>query len=146
MNYFKRQFNLWYFMRKVVRIFDDPQLANNYLSRNQLYRKVVWDYFAKNNPLENKENKSAFPWGTNEFIKSQKNGHNLESMENNLDFLQKEYDSYFEELLGRGIIKANDDIPPQYFLNRNSPMVYWELGILNLTKIIWEFISIFKGK
>lgn len=147
MNYLKRQYNIWYFTRMLLRIYENFHLANNYISRNQLYKKIVRDYFSKNSPLNNKENIAAFPWATKNFKDSIKNGHTLESMENNLEFLKKEFDSYFEELLERKIIKADDDISsPQYFLNRTSPMVYWELGILNFTKFLWNFLNLFKGK
>lgn len=147
MNYLKRQYSLWHFVSRLKQIYDDPNLANNYISRNQLYKKIVRGFFSRKNPLEDKENKLIFNWGTKEFKDSLKNGHNLESMENNLEFLKKEFDNFFEELLEKEVIKADDDpYSPQYFLNRTSPIVYWELGILNFTKIIWQLISILKGK
>lgn len=146
MNYLKRQYGLWHFVRRVREIYDDSDLANNYLSKNQIYKKIVRNYFVKQNPLEDKENQATFPWGTKEFKNSIKNGHSLESMESNLEFLKKEFDSYFEELLERKIIKENNDIPPQYFLNRNSHMVYWEIAALDIGKFFWEIVSVFKGK
>ena len=146
MNYLRRQYSLWYFARRIREIYDDPNLANNYLSKNQIYKKIVRDYFVRQNPLGDKENQATFPWGTKEFKNSEKNGHNLESMEGNLDFLQKEFDSYFEELLERSILKERQDSPLQYFLSRTSPVVYYEIAILNLGKFIWSITNMFKGK
>lgn len=140
MQFLKRQYHLQNFIIKLKRIFDNPEIANNYVSRNWLYRRVVWDYFGKINPLEDKENIATFPWATSNFKKAAKNGHNLESMENNLDFLKKEYDSYFEELLDKGVIKENKDTPPQYFLNRNSPRVYWEIVVLDFFRVLLKLV------
>lgn len=138
MQYIKRQYSLQIFIAKIKKIFEDNDIATNYLSRQALYRKIKVDYFGKIDPLNDKKNNSAFPTATKNFKIAQNKGHNLESMENNLDFLDKEYDSYIDELIDSGVLREKRNAPQEYYLNRLSPRVYWEIFIISIMKWFLE--------
>lgn len=143
MDYFIRQARIIYFFRILKKVTTSSNFADIFFSENSLYKLMRGNYFAqKGDPLKNKENLFVFPSGSQQFKTSKKHGRNLESMEKNLDFLRKEFNSYFKELLAGSHIKENSDFPPQYFLNTKSYMYYWEIGIFNMFKFVLNVIKI----
>ncbi|HDY73016.1 MAG TPA: hypothetical protein ENH86_00380 [Candidatus Jorgensenbacteria bacterium] len=143
MDYLKRQFKLWKFVQILKEILNDLTLATYKLQRRSFYTRIKDYYFSRENPLEDKENKMTFPVATKQFKDAIPNGHNLDSMKRNLDFLQREFGDYFDQLVQEGVLVSDNDYPPSYSLNHNSPKVYWVLGVMSTAALIWGIVKIF---
>lgn len=141
MEYISRQYRLWNFVRLLKFILSDPNLATHKLQKQAFYKKVTEYYFSGEKPLDDKKNILIFPVATEQFKKAEQKGHNLDTMKNNLEFLTREFNDYFDELIERQIIKSDGDNPESYSLNRTSFMVYWEIGLFAILKFIYKIIT-----
>ncbi len=147
MNYLHRQYKLRKFVQLLKYILSDKNLATDRMPKNTFLEKVKEVYFLKNEPLQNKENKLLFPRATNQFIESINNGHNIDSMRQNLnDFLDSEFGDYFNDLEDKKVLIPNGDNPPSYRLNHNSAWVYWIIGVGIILSFLWKFFEMFISK
>lgn len=146
MDYLQKQFRLWKFVQILKRILNDPSLATYKLQRKSFYTRVRDGYFTKETPLEDKENNATFPVATRQFRDAAPNGHNLDSMRRNLDFLRREFGDYFDQLVQEKVLIADNDYPPSYSLNHNSAKVYWIIGAMASASFLWGIVKIIKGE
>jgi len=144
MDYLERQYRLWHFVQLLKQILKDPNLATHKLQKQAFYKKITEYYFSKANPLADKKNKLMFPVATKQFKEAEQKGHNFDTMRKNLDFLKREFEDYFEELIKREIVNSDGDNPESYSLNRTSFMVYWEIVVLASLRFLWKIISFLK--
>lgn len=145
MDYFKRQYRLWRFVQAIKLLFSNPNLATHELQKVALYGGIKNQFFSKTDPLNDGENRAIFPVAVAQFKEALTNGHRIESMKRDLDFLQREFDSYFEELVQDRVLLANKSYPPSYRLNHKSSRVYWALGLMAATAFIWKVFLTIKG-
>ena len=142
MRYIKRKIGLHLFTSKIEKLLRSSGWSSNYFSKDSLHKKFIRDHFSPENPLNDHWNKIIFPEATEEFQKVLKEGkHTLESAESNLDFLRKEFDSYFEELLEISTIKTNQDRPLEYFMSHTSSMTHWEIGVIKFLSFLWRLFE-----
>jgi len=143
MDYLQRQFRLFKFTQLIKKILSNPKLTTYKMQRKSLYQKIVNYYFSKDNPLENKENKILFPIATKQFEDAIKSGRNLDSIKHNLDFLQREFGDYFDQLVQEKVLMPDNDYPPSYSLNHNSSRVYWIIIVMGFATLLWYIVKIF---
>ena len=143
MDYLQRQFRLRKFVQILKKILSDSGLATHKLQRRTFYTRVKDYYFSKENPLNDKGNKIIFPIATQQFKGAIPNGHNFDSMKQNLDFLQREFGDYFDQLVQESVIIPDSDYPSSFSLNHNSPKVYWVLGVMSAAALVWGIVKIF---
>ncbi len=147
MTYFKRQYKLRKFIQLIKEILSYNDLATDRVQKNSFFERVKNIYFSKDDPLNDKNNLAVFPKATKNFNDSLANGHNIDSMKNNLgDFLKSEFDDYFDDLVDKKVLIPNTDNPPAYRLNHNSAMVYWIIGVGIILSFLWELFEIFFSK
>lgn len=146
MDYILRQFRLHKFVQMLKSILNNPNLATDRMPKEIFYERIKESYFQETDPLESKRNKTIFPRATTQFEESIENEHTLASMEGNLDFLRTEFDSYFDDLVGKDVLISNNDNPPAFRLNHNSAMVYWIVGFGIISGFVWQVIKIFFQK
>ena len=87
MPYLQRQYKLQKFVGLLKFILSDKNLATDRIPKSAFFEKVKNIYFSKNEPLQDRKNKTIFPKATMQFTESLSNGHNIDSMKNNLNFL-----------------------------------------------------------
>lgn len=146
LKYLQRQCKLRGFVQLLKSILSDKNLATDRMPNNIFFEKVKEVYFSKNNYLQNKENKFLFPRATNQFINSINNGHTIDSMKNDLNFLETEFNDYFNDLKDKKVLIPNKDNPSAYRLNHNSAMVYWIIGVGVIFSFLWKLFEIFSSK
>lgn len=143
MEYLHRQYKLQKFVQLLKFILSDANLATDRMPRDAFYERVKNVYFQESNPLESKRNQAIFPRATRQFNDSIQNGHTIESMRNNLDFLRAEFDDYFDNLVDRNILISNNNNLPSFRLNHNSAMVYWVIGLGIFAGFVWQIVKMF---